>query len=222
MSLENSILVAVWVYARIQSPFLILCSYGLIKRMDKLASPFVVVPAITGVCALFYLAPPSRADFPLMFPHLIFAAFFILGGYFVCLKLSYSRPDALVLSLLCFVAIDELWQTPWNFQLWTKSLRYFEVGITTGAWNLMSLPIIGYLLLKINHNIMMDSMGRFALVASLGLTFLASVALQDPLAPISPFDYNYVLVLPWFFFFMSLFHSSRASSSISNSIVSVP
>src|SRR5712664_2194170 len=91
-TIESDILAALWVYVRIQSPFLIFCSYGLIKRFDKIASPFLFIPSVIGICSLYYFVGFKGADFPVFFSHIPLAGALLIITYLMLRKFGYSNP----------------------------------------------------------------------------------------------------------------------------------
>jgi hypothetical protein len=211
MSLEGEVFTAIWVFARIQSPFLLACSYQLIKRFDKIASPYLIVPGLSAICLAPFLGIlPSDAQ-PFSF-HFLVAGGFMLSSYFWLWRVGYSRPDSLVLSILVFVASDALWQIPYNFYLWTYSLRFLEVGLATDGWNLMSIPLIGYFLLKMNGKIAIDKTCKLLLTIIVISTTLSLLIPIDPLGYISVFAPQYLLIFPWFGAFLLIIRSSRKAN----------
>jgi hypothetical protein len=199
------ILTALWVYARIQSPLLISCSYGLIRRFDRLASPWLVVPSVSIVSSIYFLVPVQNADFPLLWSHIPIAGAMLISIYLWLGWIGYSRPESLVLSVLTVIALDVLWQIPWDVPLWVQSWHNFAVGMTTMGWDAMSIPFLGYFVLKFNGRWVMDSNSA----AQLGIATIwtLSYCIWLPLS----FD-DYILILPWSAFFLGVFYNSRKAS----------
>lgn len=199
---------AIWVFVGIQSPFLIFCAYGLLKRIPWIASPWLVVPGISSVCAIFYLASPFVATNPAFYDHFLYAGIFILAAYFAFWRaFDYSKLDSLILSLLTMIAIDALWQLPIDIVDWSWGWHYLEVGMATAAWNLMSIPFLFYFVLKINGRISLDMLAK----ALLGFSIASTLAAVETISVIPD---PYFLVLPWFLFVVSTVRSSRIGAAV--------
>lgn len=210
---------AIWIYASIQSPFLIACSYGLIDRFKWIASPYVVAPSIGGICLGFFLFGPAGTGGG--YVHFLYAGGFMLSVYFLTLRFGYSRPQALLFAVLTEIAIDELWQMPYNLMIWPQSLLNFEVGITTAGWNLMALPLVGYFLLRFNGRMRLDGYGKGVLLVASALTVYGTIRVGLSMVGGSfvggyyigpPYFFTDWLLFPWFLFFLLLFRSSKRAS----------
>ena len=209
-----------FIYLGIQSPFLVACFYGAMKRFPKVASPYLVVPAVATVCGWFYFEGIWENGSGLAYSHFIYAGFFLLGTYFLAQRWGYSAVDSLVLAILTEMALDELWQMPYNLTIWPQSLLNFEVGIVTAGWNLMSIPLIAVFLIKFNGSVRFDMPTKALLAASLVLTAYGTVIVGLSMAGGTFNEGYYVgamprpltdwLLLPWFLFFLALFRSSSA------------
>lgn len=197
----NPLLDDLFTYVGIQSPFLIWCFYPILKRLAKLATPLPVFLAVSGTCIFFYLTRASNI-------HFLYAAGFILISYsLLAFKLRYSKLDALVLSVLTLIAIDQMWQIPYYIFNWPTNLLQFEAGISHAAWNLMSLPFIFYFVLKAKGKIRLNSFTNIAFWTALWFTLFDAIAFDgDPILLVTT---TYYLVLPWFIFFLGVFYASR-------------
>lgn len=203
---------ALWVFTAIQSPLLIACSYGLLRKVRWAAQHFVVFPVVFLVCLFWFLYFPIGA----MYSHFLFAAAVVLSMYTILLtKSGYDGLDALVLASLTLIAVDELWQMPFNLLNWTSSLNYAEIGLATAGWNLMSIPLLLYFVLKFNGRISLDWRSKAAFIVSLGLTAFEvfrffTGGYPDNSSPVAyPGVEPYYLLFVWFGFFLLLFRSSR-------------
>jgi hypothetical protein len=140
----------------------------------------------------------------------------VIGAYLVlAFKLEYAKLDSLVLAVLTMIAIDELWQTPFNVLNWTSSLFNAEVGLATAGWNLMSLPLLLYFVVKFDGQIKLGRNGKTLFCICLALTAFEVVRFAqggypDNSAPTPYLLFEpYYLIGPWFGFFLMLFQSSR-------------
>jgi hypothetical protein len=197
--------VAVWVFVGIQSPLLIFCSYGLLKRFDWLASPKLVFPSVAAVSLVFFLFFDRIATNPAFYSHFLFAGGFLLLSYFLLVKWEYSKVDALVLSILTVIAIDELWQMPMNIVNWS-TWHGFAVGFTTAGWNLMSMPFTFYFILKSGRQIVLNFPSRIIIICTLA-TGIETV--RFAFNPLESYETPYYLIILWFLFFQVLFRQSR-------------
>lgn len=202
---------AVWIYSGIESPLLVVCFYGLMDRFRFLTSKYVVMPSVAMVCGYFFLNGAVAQPF---YSHFAIAAAFILSCYLLCNRFGYASPQSLSLALLTLIAVDELWQTPFNSLNWTYSLSSFEIGIATAGWNLMSLPLIGASLIRFRFAPKLSTVGKKWLLVCAALTIFEIWRFYIGGYPdnSSPAGYPgfepYYLVFPWFIFFILLFRSS--------------
>lgn len=214
MTLITSIFSVVWVYLYIQSPFLLFCFYPTMKRFDGLFRPVFVVPVVVAA-SLFYFeetfASPPTYSF-----HFLIAGSFIVSSYILCMRSGFQRTEAFVLSMFAMIAVDELWQMPYNIVLWTKSLEGFTVGIATGAWNLMAIPFIGYFLIKSRGRLFLTRSAKSLLVGLISAEILLAVLLELSSQKCPYNDELYLMVFPWFAFFLMLFRASRMNPSVSD------
>lgn len=207
------ILTVAWVYIGILSPFLILCSYDIVERRPWLVSPSLVLPG--AVLGSFYLFEKFQSV-----PFAFYSHFLVAGGLFtICYALllfqwKYTGPQALALSALTVIACDELWQMPFNILNWTHSLTYAEIGLATGAWDLMSIPLIFYFLLRFTGQLFGGSpqLVRAFPVCMAALTLMEVArfhAIGFPMVTSTYPPYEpYYLIFPWFAFFLLLFRPS--------------
>jgi hypothetical protein len=188
-------------YVGVQSPFLIYCAYPLLKKAAWIASPKLVFPVVTFTCVFFYLTRAFNS-------HFLFADIFILSCYsLLTFRSNYSRLDALVLSALTMIAVDQIWQFP-LYLFETVSLQTFENWFISAAWNLMSIPLLFYFVLRINGRIKMSGFGKQMLAISLSLTVFDILLYSPSLASLWLWYDTYFLVPVWGLFFLSVFVSS--------------
>ena len=209
MTLITSIFSVVWVYLYIQSPFLLFCFYPTMKRFDGLFRPVFVVPVVVAA-SLFYfeetLASPPTYSF-----HFLIAGSFIVSSYMVCMRSGFQRTEAFILSVLTMIAVDELWQMPYNIVLWTKSLEGFAIGIATGGWNLMSIPFIAYFLIKFRGHLFLARSIKSLLIGLISVEVLFAILLELSSQTWPYNDELYLMVFPWFLFFLVLFRTSATN-----------
>jgi len=208
LALEE-LFIALSVFVRIQSPFILFCSYGLIKRIGWLSSPKLVFPSVIGLSSVFYLyfgVIDKNPGDPALYDHFLFAAGFLLLSYVLMQRWNYSRPDALVISALMVLALDVLWQVPMDIVNWS-TLQGFLIGITTAGWNLMSIPLMFYFVAK-ERRITFDYLapGLFGAIIILTVIETARYALN----PFQSYGTPYYLVAPWLLFFLLTFYRSKA------------
>lgn len=207
------LLQAAWVFTGIQSPFLAACFYFPIRRFaPRLASPLPVFALVILVSVFWFLEFPF-ADYL----HFLIAGGVLLLCYsFLVFRLRYQNVDSLVLSVLVLIALDELWQTPFNALNWTHSIIFAEVGLATAGWNLMAIPLVLAFLFHAAGRIRFGRTGKALLIISLVLTVFeiyrfAVGGYPDNSSPTPYLELEpYYLVLPWLLTFLHLFQSSSA------------
>lgn len=201
---------AAWVYIGILSPFFLLCGYWIIERQKVLTSPIVILPTVALGSFAFYEQFKTVA--------FAFYSHFLVGGalFIVCYSLllfqwKYTGPQAVVLSLLTVIACDELWQMPFNILNWTHSWLYAATGLATGGFDLMSIPLIFYFLLRFGRSLAPSNRGATwgMLMAMAGLTLAEAarfhaIGFPTVTSTYPPYE-PYYLIFPWFGFFLLLF-----------------
>lgn len=196
----NPLLDDLFTYVGIQSPFLIWCFYPILKRLAKLATPLPVFLAVSGTCVFFYLTRASNI-------HFLYAGAFILIAYsLLAFKLGYSKVDSIVLSSLTIIAIDQLWQFPLYANSWLDPLE-IAAGLSHAAWNLMSIPLIFYFVLKAKGKLRLDSATKIAFWSL--LWFIAFDTISFAGNSVLLVTTTYYLVIPSFLFFLAFFNSSK-------------
>lgn len=138
-----SLLSALWVYTGILSPFFILVFYPWLERRPRLFSPKVFVPAVAGVSVFWFLFFPEGV----FYSHFLIAGGLLIGGYLVLIKSGYSQAQSAVLGVLSILAADQLWQLPYDAYNWATPAG-MALGLATQGFDLMSIPILGYFLVK--------------------------------------------------------------------------
>lgn len=188
------LLSGLWIVAYIQSPFLLLIFYGRLKSirtLEVLSGPKFVLPGIGAVVLLLYFAGLPDAGLsehvPLGYAHFLISGLLLGGFYGVALWFRYTTLESVVLAILSVLAVDELWQTPYNVLNWTSGLQAAEVGLATGGWSLMSIPIFLYFLAKFKPGLIADRLS----IAALGLAGSLTCAML-----LFPW-WSYWLTLPW-------------------------
>ena len=183
---------------------LLVIIYGPLRRIAWISSPYIVVPSILAASSFF--AIDYTAIWPLnngaAYGYLHFyagAALFLLFYYILGWKLKYRRLDALILSTVAIIAIDELWQIPINIYNWTSSWHAAEIGVATGGFSLMSIPIFFLFIKAINDGIKIDKFAKEILLIASVWTICDVLILYQP----------YLLVLPWSMFLLSVSRASR-------------
>lgn len=222
-----TLLAVIWTYGGIMSPFLLLCSYGLFERRNWLVSPSLVIPgAVLG--SFFLFERFQSVAFALYYHFLVAGALFLVCYSLLLFKWGYSEPQALTLSILTIIACDELWQMPFNILNWTHSFQYAAVGLTTGGWDLMSIPLIFYFLLRFGRHPGSSGVvgawdSQSGRVALMSLVCMAALTLMEvarfhaagfpTVTSTYPAFEPYYLILPWFAFFLLLFKAPHPTIS---------
>jgi hypothetical protein len=186
--LESSL----WVYAYIESPLLIWLLYPAIKKMTWLGSPKLVFAAVSVETALFAYQHQQ--------PHIIVAGIMVLAAYsLLVFRWKYPRLESIILAVLAVLAVDQLWQVPLDILHWSTPFNA-AIGLATGAFSWMSVPIFFYFVSGAGGRI---RVGRTAeAFASVGIILAALSLLFD-------LDLAYAAVIPWFLFFLQVIRESR-------------
>ena len=210
----------IWIYVYLLGPFFILCSYPLLKRKPSLGSPKLIIPTAFAFSSFFawlypwIWIPNGGAGYGLVHFYGGFA-FFLIAYLLLGFKLHYEKLDAAILAFLTVIAVDQLWQIPYDATNWTQSGYGLEAGIATAAFSFMSLPVLFYVLLKAKGRLRFNASMTFLVVASDWTIWdclhycTSSCSIYDASIP-------YYLVIPWFVFFMVVFVDSRASMPIND------
>ena len=160
-----SILSALWVYTAILSPFFILVFYPWLGRWPRLFTPKVFVPAVAWVSVFWFLFFPEGV----FYSHFLIAGGLLIGGYLVLLRSGYSQVQSAVLGVLSILAADQLWQLPYDAYNWATPAG-MAVGLATQGFDLMSIPILGYFLVKFGGHFKASPWAQTALGVSAILT----------------------------------------------------
>lgn len=208
----TSFLLAIpWVYMAIMGPFFILCWYETLRRHQSFADPAVVLPLVLAVSAFFAsfytVLWPVNGGVLYGLEHFMGAGVLVLGCYWLLgFRLGYQRMDALLLGILAVLAADQLWQLPYDIVNW-NSVYNAEVGLSTVAWSFISVPVLLYIVLKANGRIKTDGAAKYALLLAGAMTANDALVLLNGATP-RFYEDPYLLILPWFGFFILLFRSS--------------
>lgn len=213
---------ALWIYAYILSPFILLCSYNLLARIQWIASPWIVFPGVSGGGVYLFLTyyPFLRGQGfsfqgPLLYSHFLIASGLLLGLYsYLGFRMKYSKLEALTLALLTTLAIDQLWQLPLDIFNWSASLQSLETGLATGAFSFISIPVLIYFLLKFGKKPSLKwKSTRDIFLLTVTVTIVDVLAY--PPDPSALLYQPYLLVIPWTVFFLALFTFSEHTFDVS-------
>ena len=165
-----SLLSALWVYTGILSPFLLLVFYPMLEKAPRLFAPKVFVPAVASVSVFWFLFWPEN----LHYSHFLVGGGLLIGAYLVLGRVGYSRTQSAVLGVLSVLAADQLWQIPYDIHNWTSPTTA-AVGLATQGFDLMSIPILGYFLLRFAGKLRMDELSwamlGFSAIVTISETF---------------------------------------------------
>lgn len=165
------------------------------------------MPAVTLTTVAFYEYFGIVQPLDYHYSHFVVAGFFVLAFYWLAaFRFRFAQIDALALSVLALIAADELWQTPLNIVNWTSSVRGLQIGLATGAWDLMAIPIFLYFLWRINRRLKLSEAARVLIISSVALTALVTFWFAQGELPNA--NGVYFLILPWSLFLLELARSN--------------
>lgn len=202
----------VWDCVYLMGPLFILCGYPILKRNGWLGRPVLVVPIAFAFSSFFAYFYPTIWSLP---GEVVYGFEHFYGGlamflFLYCLlgfRFGYSKLDAAVLSFLCVIAIDQLWQIPYD-TAWIGNSQSAAVGLATAGFSLMSIPVLFYVLYQAIGRVRMSFAKDLLMIAVLltGIDCLQYCVSECLTAP----NFPYYLIVPWFAFFVVLFFESRS------------